>query len=77
MRYPLPLGTIGMMPRALPPHPAGTHNRRIGDHPFYFDRSGERPDHTGPYYPGHGKADAGGIPDAGKGREGIPKGEAR
>eukprot|EP00971_Amphidinium_carterae_P226441 4491617-Amphidinium_carterae.1 len=76
MLYPLPLGTIGMMPRAIPPHPVGTHNRRISDHPFYFDRAGERPDHNGPYYPGHGKAD-GGIPDKGKGRDGIQKAEAR
>eukprot|EP00971_Amphidinium_carterae_P328458 6460346-Amphidinium_carterae.1 len=78
MIHPLPLGTLGVMPKAIPPHPVGTHNRRIGDHPFYFDRAGERPDQNGPYYPGHGKAD-GGIPARGKGDDGIPqgKGEAR
>eukprot|EP00971_Amphidinium_carterae_P233529 4634510-Amphidinium_carterae.1 len=76
MLHPLPLGTLGMMSRAIPPHPVGTHNRRIGDHPFYFNSAGERPDHNGPYYPGRGKAD-GGIPDAGKGRDVLPKGEAR
>eukprot|EP00971_Amphidinium_carterae_P310164 6163434-Amphidinium_carterae.1 len=61
LTHPLPLGTLGMMPRSLPNHFCGMHNRRIGDHPFYFDRAGERPDHNGPYYPGRGKAD-GGIP---------------
>eukprot|EP00971_Amphidinium_carterae_P347685 6489791-Amphidinium_carterae.1 len=74
--HPLPYGTLGMMPKSIPNHFCGSHNRRIGDHPFYFNQAGERPDHEGPYYPGHGKGD-GGIPTHGKGNDGIPPGKGK
>eukprot|EP00971_Amphidinium_carterae_P289831 5755126-Amphidinium_carterae.1 len=75
MIHPLPLGTIGMMPRSLPHHFTGRHNRRIADHPFYYDSNGDRPDHTGPHYPGSGKAVDVIPPAKGKGRMDDGKGK--
>eukprot|EP00971_Amphidinium_carterae_P088225 1745214-Amphidinium_carterae.1 len=41
-KCPLPLGSENLLPKQLPPHPAGSHNPKIGLHPWCYDRYGAR-----------------------------------
>eukprot|EP00971_Amphidinium_carterae_P210077 4167685-Amphidinium_carterae.1 len=41
-KVPLPLGSENLLPKQLPSHPSGSHNPKIGQHPWCYDRYGRR-----------------------------------